>query len=330
METRAVGHYQWLHSSVQTWLMLTVIALVWGAHGEAATKYNYTRHNTLTFPGAHNISLNGISFQRHLTGTFYDASGRVVSFHKVGKQETSIPLAGYEVAAQGINNDDVIVGHVFILDTEPESLDPRAFRYSGGHGEIFEDLWLWPADINTAGVEVGTFADPGDLFCYARQGDVFHAFVASSGSWCGVLDVNEATTAMAGWQIAAGNTVEGWVWTQQEGFKTIIIPGAYATFVENLSSDGSIQGTFIIDPDRPFPGFHPSPKHEEGARGFSMDRHGEITIIHVPGAADTYVKGGNARGDVVGTYVVEDAEGNRHWHGFIGNRAPPPKVGRKR
>jgi hypothetical protein len=330
METQTETEQNTVYHGVQIsaqWLFLTMaLTLTLSTGAFAATKYNYTKHNTLTFPGAHNISLEGISFQRHLAGTYHDANGQVASFHKVGKQETKLPIAGFEVGAGGINNNDEIVGTIFLEQT---SLDPLAFKYAGGQVDIFEEFPLWPAEINTAGVEVGTFADPGDLYCYARHKDWFFRFQVdeAAGRWCGVLDINEASTAMAGWQVSADwATVEGWVWTQQEGFKSIIIPGAYATFVENLSSDGSIQGSYATDPNRTFPGFTPGPP-EEGVRGFSMAPSGEITIIHVPGAKDTYVKGGNARGDVVGTYTVEDAQGNLHWYGFIGNRAPPPKVG---
>jgi uncharacterized membrane protein len=82
-------------------------------------------------------------------------------------------------------------------------------------------------------------------------------------------------------------------------YKNIDLPGVAATFVSNITSSGTVVGTY-----QDFAGiFH----------GYVQQPDGSFVTIDVPGGRATFAGGLNERGDVVGAFTGPD----RHSHGFL-------------
>jgi hypothetical protein len=314
-ETEQLG-YRVVQRRMVRWSFSAIaFTLALWAHTEAATKYRYTKHETLSFPGSHSPIFTGISDQRHLTGEFQDIQGDFWSFCKQGKSETRLYVKGGG-SPEGLNDHGVIVGSAGI---GRHDCDTAGLWYANDM-PLEYSCFTFPENITNAGVEVGSYVDPNDnqTYCYTRKNDESSMqFQVVPGEACHVKSINDKGE-MVGYR-ANQDKIESWVFRNGQ-FQFFQIPGAQFTYAENIANDGSIQGTYIVE--------DPSESYTWEGYGFSLAPNGDISVIFVPGAKSTYVKGGNARGDVVGGYFDEDEQGFYHWHAFIANPVQP-KVARR-
>ncbi|HSF30436.1 MAG TPA: hypothetical protein VLK82_08205 [Candidatus Tectomicrobia bacterium] len=192
-----------------TLIVLVCGLLIWATVGWGATRYLYTIHNTLTLTGTSNVSLTGITQDRHLTGTFTDPQQGTWSFHERGRTDTRLPISGMSVTAQGINDRDQVVGHVF------RGCENISFRYHGSAVTDYEGVgWdLQTMDLNNDGTEVGTYRPAGDpdYWCYWRE----HQGPLNPWRWvegqpCRVHDITEARD-MGGSYLSPNGREHGWV-----------------------------------------------------------------------------------------------------------------------
>ena len=88
------------------------------------------------------------------------------------------------------------------------------------------------------------------------------------------------------------------VFSAQQKFTTIDVPGATSTAAEGTNPQGDIVGLYFDS--------------SGNGHGFLLSK-GKFTTIDVPGAVYTEADSINAQGDIVGTYA--DSSGNGH--GFL-------------
>jgi hypothetical protein len=193
METRAVAHYVWMRTAAQTWLhsdrpfmlILGLSVVLWASVASSGTRYSYTTHD-LSFPGSSAPEFTGISEQRKLVGTFWDAQGDSWAFRKQGKTEARLYLTGHDASPKGINDRGEIVGTTARREYNCYN-EERAmgFLYANDM-PLWYDCYTFPIGFTGTGVEFGVFHDPNDnqAYCYTRAGESINQFqLPPAASW---------------------------------------------------------------------------------------------------------------------------------------------------
>jgi hypothetical protein len=285
-------------------------ALVFGAVAvsQAAQGYHFTQHVTVSFAGSHNPTATAITDTRAICAVYSDPQDDLWSFKKVGRAETRLLVSGYFPTVHGCNNVGQAIGYVFRHEQMGFRIDADGTieYYMLSHETS-------PMDINDEGIEVGWFrGEANDLWCYVRdtsQATDWHPapeyrFQIVAGLGCRVMDINAAREMAGSYQTEDGFE-HGWYTI--EGVPHVVdVPGKLATWIEHVNLDGSVAGT-TLEPDWMYRGFYRSPS-------------GVLTSdIQLPGAVATVVRGGNARGDLVGSFLYLNTLGRYQWGIFIAN-----------
>ena len=178
----------------------------------------------------------------------------------------------------------------------------HGFKFDGDTFAAFD----YPGAISTAATSVNSRGDIAGFFLDAAK--QWHGFVLSDGDFF-VQDYPGATTGTFTLGIGANGTLVGEFKTGQIfgqlGFAWILRDGQYMqltppdcsgappphpvqAFALSINPRGDVVGRLIDAAGRQC--------------AWRLDKHGEYTILHVPGASITNAKGINPSGEVVGVY----------------------------
>jgi hypothetical protein len=305
-------------------VLIVSILLLWATVSWSATVYTFSKFD-VNFPGAHSTEVKAINNKGFITGAFSDPQGDGWSYSRLqGRKLSRLYVAGEFTVAEGMNDNGEIIGYTAKDSTEcgPGGSDAMGFRQwaeSFIEYTCFSDSRTEFMDINNAGFIVGAYqpvSDPGRYHCFVwtppndQGGSEITTFLPAGSEGCRIHDITD-TGVLAGSHQSSAGPSQGWVAASVADavagvFQFLAIPSARHSFVENVADDGSWQGTFV---DESFLD-----------HGFDRAPDGTLTVIDFPGAWQTSVKGGNGKGSVVGVYLIQNAEGEFEWHGWIGVR----------
>jgi probable HAF family extracellular repeat protein len=253
--------------------------------GQAKADYIFT---TLDVPGGTNTEASGINNAGQIVGSS-SAGGFLLS------GGTYSPLS---FSPSGINDSNQIVGGNTL--------------YSGGSYTTLTVPIRGATNtiaygINNSGHIVGSygFVDPNHISWPTSIGFLLSGGQYTSLGVMGATGINNAGQIVGVTPYGPGETYS---FLLQGGNSTpLVVPGAFGfTLASGINDAGVIVGSFT-DPE--IAHYH----------GFVLD-DGMYTTLDVPGSTDTYVKGINNLGEIVGYY--RDANGNQH--GFLATPVPEP------
>jgi uncharacterized membrane protein len=278
------------------------------------------RYTSIDVPGARLTSASGINARGDIVGTYADGGGSHGFLLRDG-EFTTIDFPGAAgTEARGIGPSGEIVGDYW-LAREPAVAFHGYLRTKDGEfvpvrapGHLNEILQRILPD----GTILGCRHD-NDLMASMRG-------IAITGD--GVTEI-EQFASMHNGSTPDGRRVVG-LWTnmmagRREGyviddgvFRSFVVPGSSSTSAWDVNPAGDIVGVYRTGAGTPAAPFvlHGFVRHDRG----SSESDVTYSSVEVPGASSTQALGINARGDIVGSYVLGGKT-----HGFVARweRADP-------
>jgi probable HAF family extracellular repeat protein len=277
---------------------LSVCMLLLALSGESQTaEYRFQRVD-LPFAEVSFPVVRGINDRGDLVGTYVDAGGRIESFVRERGRITPVFL----LSISDISNAGHLVGGVVTNRLHGFVARDGTFTFLDVNFPFQPPSSLTEAmGVNDAGQVVGAFRDSAGVFHGFLYDSTTRGFtvldVPFPHSLTGAAGINNHGDIVGFYQDpdlhSHGFLKEDDIWTP------IDIPGGIGgTQAFGINDAGQIVGIVFTQTTGP-----------EGNRGFVYD-HGQITIIHVPGAIQTELWGINNEGQLVGRYI--DSEGVGH------------------
>src|SRR5437773_3347886 len=256
------------------------------AAAQSAPTYSYER---IAYPNATATTAWGINASGDVVGDYVDAAGGRHGFLLHSGAFTRIDIAGALTSARGISPGGDIVG-VYRGASEPV-VNAHGFLLSRPGDTTFIDF---PGHTNTIPQRI---LPDGTLLGCRHDNDTMGSMRGVVFDRGGSSEITEFASMNNG-ATPDRRLIVG-LWTngaRGEGFT--IADGVFATFVV----PGSV---FTAGWDVNFAGEDAGVAHNgHGFMGFVQTVDGEYVSIDFPGATATRVFGINARGDVVGAYVL--------------------------
>jgi hypothetical protein len=217
METRAVGHYIWTRTAVQTWLMVLTLTMALWATAEAATpQYTFTKIN-LGVGQATELAVTGMGPTGLLVGTYYDpVGGKVLGFRGLGTAFRAL----YDLMPQAINAQGQIVG----------------FYWAGGDDGKQEGAGFicGPRAINNVGDIVGDCH--GSTPAWALVDGAFHEIQVPGARDTTPLTITDQRQ-VGGTFCRVDDTCSGFILTLVTGtYQQVDVPGAWRTEVRVIDT----------------------------------------------------------------------------------------------